>query len=41
MRSVAFVCRKIGEFELSNDVDGHEGFSHLWLWMSSVLCQCF
>src|SRR6516225_8375322 len=35
-RSVAFVCRTIGEFELSNDVDGHEGFSHLRLWTSSL-----
>ena len=38
-RSVAFVCRTIGEFELSNDVGGHEGFSHLRLWMSSGRCR--
>jgi len=38
-RSGAFVCRTIGEFELSNDVDGHEGFSHLRLWMSSGRCR--
>src|SRR5215813_12575964 len=38
-RSVAFVCRTIGEFELSNDVDGHEGFSHLRFWMSSGRCR--
>jgi hypothetical protein len=38
-RSVAFVCRTIGEFEPSNDVDGHKGFSRLRLWMSSGRCR--
>src|SRR5262249_1449110 len=33
------VGRRIGEFELSNEVDGHEGFSNLGFWMSSGRCR--
>jgi hypothetical protein len=31
--------RHLAAIELSNDVDGHEGLSHLRLWMSSGRCR--
>src|SRR5262245_22785623 len=33
----SYAARSVNE--LSNDVDGHEGFSHLRLWMSSGRCR--